>query len=187
MIDFTTIIRETDNIIIRSGREGDYNTIRDSIDGQKIQQNKFDEEEIKFKNNYPEHFFIDKIKSIKQNAENDKYYLFRAFKKDDGSYIGGVIIKTILRKDYQWAEIGYWLLNQYWGNGYGVEMVKATIDIAFCELGFHRLEAYINIDNLASQKIAERAGMQYECTRKGFIYEDDMWTDNMVYVISDNK
>ena len=33
--------------------------------------------------------------------------MFRAFKKEDGSYIGGVIIKTILRKNFQWAEVGF--------------------------------------------------------------------------------
>ncbi|GKX30672.1 N-acetyltransferase [Vallitalea longa] len=186
MIDFTTITRQMDNVIIRSGREEDYNTIKNSLKGQNKQQNKFDEEEINFKNNYSKEFFINKVRSIKQNARDDKYYLFRVFKKDDGSYIGGVIIKTILRKNFQWAEIGYWLLNQYWGNGYGAEMVEAAIDIAFNELGYHRLEAYINLDNIASQKTAELAGMQYECTRKGFIYENEVWTDNMVYVININ-
>ena len=100
------------------------------------------------------------------------------------NYIGGVIIKTILRRNFQWAEVGYWLLNQHWGNGYGSEMVKGVIDIAFNELCFHRLEAHINLDNAASQKTAERSGMKFECIREGFIFESDEWTDNMIYVIN---
>jgi RimJ/RimL family protein N-acetyltransferase len=63
-------------------------------------------------------------------------------------------------------------------------MLKAAIDIAFCELGFHRLEAQINLDNIASQKTAEKAGMKLECIRKGFIFEFDAWMDNMIYVIN---
>jgi len=46
------------------------------------------------------------------------------------------------------------------------------------------LEANINLDNVASQKTAERAGMELECTLKGVIYKFDTWTDNMVYVIN---
>ena len=29
---------------------------------------------------------------------------------------------------------------------------------------------------------AEKAGMKKECMRKKFIFEDDNWTDNLVYV-----
>ncbi len=66
-------------------------------------------------------------------------------------------------------------------------MVKVMNDIAFKELGFHRLEAHINLDNIASQKTAEVAGMQFECIRKGFIYEYDAWTDNVIYVINNTN
>lgn len=186
-INYTNIIRETQTIVIRPAREDDFITIRDGLKGQGIQQNKYDDEELELTNNYTEVFHKNNIESLKHYAKSDKAYLFRVFKKKDGRYIGGVIIKTILRKDFQWAEIGYWLLNQYWGNGYGIEMVKAAIDVAFHELGFHRVEAHINLDNVVSQKTAERAGMELECIRKGFIYENDTWTDNMVYVINNTE
>jgi len=66
-------------------------------------------------------------------------------------------------------------------------MVKVMIDIAFNELGFHRLEAHINLDNIASQKTAEAAGMSFKCIRKGFIFEFDEWTDNMIYVTNNTN
>lgn len=46
---------------------------------------------------------------------------------------------------------------------------------------FHRIEAHINIDNIPSMKLAESVGMEFECIRKGFIYENDEWRDNLVY------
>lgn len=186
-IDFNKISRETQRLVVRPTREDDYKIIRNSLLGQREQQNRYDDEESKLANIYTKAFCKSNVETIKQSAMDDNFYLFRAFKKNNGKYIGGVIVKTILRKDFQWAELGYWLLNQHWGNGYGSEMAKAAIDIAFCELGFHRLEAYINTDNVASQKTAEKAGMNLECIRKGFIYEFDEWTDNMVYVINSQR
>lgn len=183
-IDFINISRESQRLIIRPTKEGDFVTIRDGLIGQGVQKNKYDDEELELADRYTEAFCKNNVDTLKQYAENDKAYLFRVFKKDDGSYIGGVIIKTILRKNFQWAEIGYWLLNQHWGKGYGSEMVKLAINVAFKELNFHRLEAQINLDNIASQKTAEMAGMKLECIRKEFIFEFDAWTDNMIYVVN---
>lgn len=66
--------------------------------------------------------------------------------------------------------------------GYGKEAVQATLKVAFETLNFHRIEAHINLDNTASIKLAESAGMTFECIREKFIYEHDEWTDNLIYV-----
>lgn len=186
-IDYMNIIRETKRLVIRPTRETDFAAIRDGLKGQGEQQSKYDDEELELADIYTEAFCKNNVGTLIQYSLNDQAYLFRVFKRADGGYIGGVIIKTIVRKNFQWAELGYWLLNQHWGDGYGSEMVKAAVDIAFYELGFHRLEAHINLDNITSQKTAERAGMELECVRKGFIFEAGTWTDNMIYVINNER
>ncbi|MBU3203582.1 GNAT family N-acetyltransferase [Clostridium algidicarnis] len=185
--DFMSIKRESERLVVRPMKEDDFKTIMDSLKGQGTQKNKYDEEELELTDVFTEAFCKETADNLVQYAKNDKAYEFRVFKKDDGSYIGGVIIKTIKRRNFQWAEVGYWLLNQHWNKGYGSEMVKVMIDIAFNELCFHRLEAHINLDNIASQKTAEGAGMKFECIRKGFIFESDVWTDNMIYVINNTN
>nr|WP_143781406.1 GNAT family protein [Paenibacillus amylolyticus] len=52
---------------------------------------------------------------------------------------------------------------------------------AFEYLKFHRIEAHINVDNTPSMKLAESVGMEFECLRKGFIHENNEWTDHLVY------
>jgi [ribosomal protein S5]-alanine N-acetyltransferase len=183
-IDYMNIIKETQRLIVRPTREEDFMIIRSGLKGQGKQKSKYDDEELELLEQYTESFCKNNVNSLIQYAKDDKAYLFRVFKKAEGTYIGGVIIKTIQRKNFQWSEIGYWLLNQHWGNGYGSEMVKAAIDVAFNELHFHRVEAHINLDNIVSQRTAERVGMELECIRKAFIYEGNSWTDNMVYVIN---
>ena len=71
-------------------------------------------------------------------------------------------------------------------NGYGKEAVSAALTLAFTQLKFHRIEAHINIDNAPSIKLAESVGMEFECIRKGFIYENDEWTDHLVYYKNSN-
>lgn len=186
-VDFINITRETQRLIIRPTREEDFGAILEGLKDQEPKQSICGDEELELAGNHTEAFFNKSVQNLKQAAEEDRTYLFRVFKKEKTSYIGGVIIKTIFRKEYQWAEIGYWLINQHWGNGYGSEMVKAGIDIAFHELGFHRLEAHVNLDNFPSQKTAEKAGMELECIRKGFIHEFDTWADNMVFVINNTE
>ena len=65
--------------------------------------------------------------------------------------------------------------------GNGKEAVNTALNLAFEKINYHRIEAHINLNNIASIKLAESVGMVYECTRKGFLYEDEKWTDQFVY------
>lgn len=180
-MEYLNIVRKSERIMVRPIKIEDFQTVRRSLDSQKTKQSKYDEEELDLIGTFTEVLCAETINHLVDNAKNDKAYEFRAFHSNSGSYLGGVVIKTILRKQFQWAEVGYWILNQYWGSGYGSEMVQMMLDIAFNELSFHRVEAHINLDNIASQKTALAAGMKFECIREKFIHESDSWTDNMVF------
>ena len=60
------------------------------------------------------------------------------------------------------TEIGYRLARPYWGQGYAAEAVLAVRDYAFETLGLSRLIALIDPENVASIRVAEKAGMRYE-------------------------
>lgn len=49
------------------------------------------------------------------------------------------------------------------------------------ELDFHRCEAHVKIDNNASINLLEKYGFEFECIRKSFIKEDNLWTDRKIY------
>lgn len=187
MTEFTNMKGESQRLILRPTSIEDFSSILAGLKNQKPAQHQYDDDEIGLDEIYTEAFCEKSAQNFCQYAKDDKVFLFRVYRKEDGYYLGGVIIKTILRKHYQWAEIGYWLLNQHWGHGYGAEMLKVGIDIAFNDLDFHRVEAQINLDNHASQKTAENAGMTFECIRKGFLFEAEQWTDHMIYVMNASK
>lgn len=59
-------------------------------------------------------------------------------------------------------EIGYRLARGWWGRGYATEAVLAVRDYAFNALGLSRLVALIDPANVASVRVAEKAGMRHE-------------------------
>ena len=59
-------------------------------------------------------------------------------------------------------EIGYTLHPDYWGRGYVPEAAFALIDLAFKELGLHKIELTCFGYNLQSQRVAEKLGFTIE-------------------------
>ncbi|MFC4735996.1 GNAT family N-acetyltransferase [Bacillus daqingensis] len=129
-----------------------------------------------------EEWFAGILARHRQLAEEDRTYVYGVF-HENGRHLGAVDFST-LDRDYQWGRIGYQIHNQYWGRGFGFQALQHALHIGFTELDYHRIEAHINLDNDASIRTAEKAGMQYECTRERFIYEFGEWTDNLVYYLN---
>ena len=59
-------------------------------------------------------------------------------------------------------ELGYTLHPDYWGRGYVQEAARALIDVAFKELGLHKIELSCYSHNLQSQRVAEKLGFTLE-------------------------
>ncbi|MDS2579133.1 GNAT family protein, partial [Streptococcus pneumoniae] len=59
-------------------------------------------------------------------------------------------------------EIGYTLHPDYWGRGYVPEAARALIDLAFKDLGLHKIELTCFGYNLQSKRVAEKLGFTLE-------------------------
>ena len=59
-------------------------------------------------------------------------------------------------------ELGYTLHPDYWGRGYVPEAARALIDLAFKELGLHKIELTCFGYNVQSQRVAEKLGFTLE-------------------------
>ncbi len=62
----------------------------------------------------------------------------------------------------QRVEIGYILGPAYWGRGYMTEVVRAVGDWALAQPECYRVWAVCDVDNHASARVLEKAGMQRE-------------------------
>ena len=64
-------------------------------------------------------------------------------------------------------EIFYHIVKEKWGSGFGTEIVKAMIWIGFKEKKAVRILAEAAIENIASWKVLEKAGMKRVGTKAG--------------------
>ncbi len=74
----------------------------------------------------------------------------------------GDISVYLYKPEHNKAEIGFWLLPQFWNKGYASEAMQAVIHYWKQEKGLHRLEAFVEEGNSASSRLLEKAGFQYE-------------------------
>ena len=68
------------------------------------------------------------------------------------------------------VDVGYRLYKKYWGQGYATEATKAAINYGFKTLELDTIVAHVHVENLASQRVALKAGMHYV---KDFIYDGE--------------
>lgn len=59
-------------------------------------------------------------------------------------------------------EIGYWIGEPYWGFGYASEAAKAVVDYAFEEDDVTTLLGGARITNIASRRVLEKCGFEYQ-------------------------
>ena len=81
------------------------------------------------------------------------------------------------------AELGYVLHKDVWGKGVAAESAGAMIDFAFGTLGLHRIVARCHPANMASARVMEKVGMQYEGRQREVMYLKGEWWDFLVYAI----
>jgi len=77
----------------------------------------------------------------------------------------GMISLHLFATDPGLAEVGYWLRREARGHGAATTAVRLVAGWAFGELGVGRLNLQTAPENLASQRVAERAGF----TREGLL------------------
>ena len=83
--------------------------------------------------------------------------------------------------------IGYGAARVHWGKGYVLEATRAIIDWAFQQPSIYRVYATTDVENLASQRVLEKAGMQCEgILRKYIIHPNlsDIPRDSYMYAIT---
>src|SRR5437588_8896370 len=147
-------IELTDGIVaIRKYREGDaellYEAVRESIaevsvwlpwchEGYSIEESR------------------DFVATRNVHSQGDEWYSFAVLDQSSGRFLGGVGINFINRV-HQFANLGYWVRTSAAGRGVATRATRLAARFGFEELGLHRIEIVAAVDNIASQRVAEKA------------------------------
>lgn len=95
----------------------------------------------------------DNYKSLlEKNKAHKDFGSFKVFERDTNNFIGlGKL--AINEEDLSEAEIGYLLLPEFWGKGYGSEIATLLLNKVEESKALHRIIAIIDPNNVASKKI----------------------------------
>jgi RimJ/RimL family protein N-acetyltransferase len=126
------------------------------------------------------------IGSMEAAAERPrrKFNLLVALKAT-GEVIGGTgLVVDNPRNREGW--IGYCFAREHWGRGYATETARLLVRFGFEELGLHRIFATCDVQNTASARVLEKAGMTLEGRRRSHVFIKGHWRDSFFYAILEN-
>ena len=100
------------------------------------------------------------------NSQHEELGYYIVCRIEDDKFIG--LAKIVLLENKK-AEIGYSLLPEYWGKGYGSKISKTLVDKARQFDFIEKLVAIIDPENMASKKILEKSQFKLEkaCEMEG--------------------
>lgn len=94
--------------------------------------------------------------------------------------LGSVDINQINR-DHNFGNIGYWVSSSHTGKGIATAAVKLVAHFGFTQARFTRLEIVTAVDNMASRRVAEKAGAKFECIARNRLFGWGQTQDAAVY------
>lgn len=103
------------------------------------------------------------------------------FAIDDGQLVGSIGLRV--QRNFERAELGYWIGKPFWGRGYATEAVSAVIRYGFEELHLHRIYAGYFHRNERSARVMVKNGMTYEGRLRQHVKKWDEFVDVVYYGI----
>jgi [ribosomal protein S5]-alanine N-acetyltransferase len=117
-----------------------------------------------------------------RQAETAQAYALVIHEKSTGNFIGLIGLK-MGKLHYRNAEAWFKISPQYWGKGFATEALQTIIGFGFHHLHLHRIEAGCAVENIASYKVMEKAGMLREGRKRKLLPIRGEWKDNFSYAI----
>ncbi len=99
-------------------------------------------------------------KYLSYHLEHQGYGYWYTTLRSSGSFVGFFILKILVETNE--TEIGYRLMPDFWGMGIATEGAKALVDYCFQHLKTDKVVGVTHPENLASQRVLEKAGLVYQ-------------------------
>lgn len=115
-------------------------------------------------------------------ASPETYY-WAIVEKSKGEVIGEIFVDDFGSRN-RWCELDWKIGRAFWGQGYAAEAAAAVIQYLFCQVGFHRIQAKCCVENSASERVMQKAGMTKEGILRGYFdAKDGRWRDVAMYAV----
>ena len=169
---------ETERLILRKVELKDAEDLCALLNDKKVQ---------KFLAGIPENYTVEMAidyinNQLSKNYLKKNFYDWGIEDKKTHKFIGRICVYKF--DDYRrMANLVWYIIPTVRGKGYMTEAGKAVVKF-LQNTGFDRIEAFADVENIASIKVMEKIGMQYEGTlRKYDCRRDDTLYDAKMYSI----
>ena len=108
----------------------------------------------------PHPYTIEHAHAFLENVAGEM--VFAVTDRDGGAFLGLCGLRTIARP--RAVDLGYWIGQPHWGQGFCTEAVQAVVDLAFTRLDIDLVSANCRVINLASRRVLEKCGFQQRGT-----------------------
>ncbi|KAF2510144.1 GNAT family N-acetyltransferase [Flavobacterium zhairuonense] len=97
--------------------------------------------------------------------KNDTGIWFAICSADNKTFYGAGGLNN-LSKEHKKAEIGFWLMPNFWGHGIIKEAIPLICKYGFDSLGLNRIEGFVESENKNCKNVMAKIDFQYEGTMK---------------------
>lgn len=117
------------------------------------------------------------------NYSNLKNIKFWIKSKTSNDIIGMIAFNEIIMGIFKSCFLSYQLDKDEINKGYMTEAIQKGIEIAFNDIGLHRIEANIMPKNKASLKVVKKLHFHEEGLAKDYLKINDKWEDHLHMVL----
>ena len=119
---------------------------------------------------------------MQDRYRDGKYYDWAIVLKITGKMIGTCGFSAVY-PEHRSAEVGSVLNPAFRGQGYAVEALCAVLDFGFRRMLLNRISAKCVDENLPSERVMQKVGMQYEGTERSAMLVKGQFRNMKVYSI----
>ncbi|HLG90024.1 MAG TPA: GNAT family protein [Alphaproteobacteria bacterium] len=127
--------------------------------------------------------YLRRVRRLAMEWKTDEGYSFHVFERAGGRLVGGIGMTQVRRGVAQAATLGYWVGQPFERRGYTTEAVRLISRFAFHALHLHRVEAACLPENLASQRVLEKAGFVREGYARRYLKIAGEWRDHLTFAL----
>jgi RimJ/RimL family protein N-acetyltransferase len=103
-------------------------------------------------------------------------------RRDTGELVGDVSLRWASEAHRQ-GELGFVVHPRHQGHGYATEASRPILDVAFGQLGLHRVVGRLEPRNVASARVLEKLGMRREAHLVENEWVKGEWQSELVYAV----
>jgi len=164
---------ETERLVLRPWRRGDEAALVRHANNPKVWINMMD----RFPYPYGWRDAEEWIEAVEtQGAQPENFAILL-----DGEPIGGAGFHVYEDVHRCTAELGYWIGEEHWGQGYATEALLGLTAHVLETTSVTRLQAKVFGWNTASVRVLEKAGYEFEARLRGNVLKDGRTTDALIY------